>query len=456
MADKSSKKTTTADETSTAAPTPTPAATPAAPRPDHEAPSGADFYQIHSTQLEQAFKVANTPERVRTILRQPKNELITNFPVRMDDGSYRLFKGYRIQHNNILGPFKGGLRYHWNVSLDEVKALAAIMTYKCALLEVPFGGGKGGIKVDAHTLSRDEMERVTRRFTHALGNNIGPDYDIPAPDMGTNSQVMNWMMDTYINTVNTSQKNANLAIVTGKTLSAGGTLGRTKATGQGIVYCIQEWAAERGFDLDGATIAIQGFGNVGSHSAHILSKHGCVLTAVNDHTGTIINPQGINPRKLMEWVEKHGGVKGYPGAESVSRDAFWAAEADIFIPAALELQITPEIARTIKTRVIVEGANGPSHLGVDEILEGRGIDMLPDLLANAGGVVVSYFEWIQNKRFESWDLEEVDAKLLARMKKAYQGVRKFAAEHGCTRRQAALALAINRIARVYDDRGIFP
>lgn len=423
---------------------------------DTNSPSGMQFYEILSMQLAKAFQIGEAPEAVQTILRQPKNEIIINFPVRMDDGTFRLFKGYRIQHNNIRGPFKGGLRYHQDVSLDEVKALAALMTYKCSLLDIPFGGSKGGIKMDPSTLSRAELERVTRRFTHALGNNIGPDYDIPAPDMGTNGQTMVWMMDTYMNSINVLQKNALRTIVTGKTVVAGGTVGRNKATGQGVVYCIEEWAKDREFDLDGCTFSVQGFGNVGSHAASILGKLGGVLLTVNDHTGSIHNPEGINPRKLAEWVAEHRSIKGYPGAREVSKDDFWATPVDIVIPAALELQVTAQVAETLQCKVIVEGANGPTTAEADEILARRGIDVLPDLLANAGGVVVSYFEWLQNKRAESWELEDVDARLLHMMKKAYHNVTHLARHKNCSMRTAALAIAVDRIARIYGERGIFP
>ncbi|MEO1272958.1 MAG: Glu/Leu/Phe/Val dehydrogenase, partial [Myxococcota bacterium] len=260
------------------------------------------FYGVHKRQLNEAFQTANCREPALTILAEPKNEIIMNFPVRMDNGEYRLFKGYRIQHNNLLGPYKGGIRYHHSVHLTEVKALAALMTYKCSLLDIPFGGAKGGITINPRQHSRQELERVTRRFTHHLGNNIGPEYDIPAPDMGTSSQTMVWMMDTYMNTLSASNKNALRHIVTGKSLLSGGSLGREKATGQGVVYCIQEWAKERDFNLDGATVSIQGFGNVGSNTALILAKLGVSVVAVNDHTGSIVNPEGINAHKLRVWL----------------------------------------------------------------------------------------------------------------------------------------------------------
>ena len=270
-------------------------------------------YEVALAQLDKAARVAGTSPAVRDILSQPKNELIVNFPVRMDSGEYQMFKGYRVQHNNILGPYKGGIRYHEQVSLDEVKALASWMTYKCALHDIPFGGGKGGIKFMPRQHSQAELERITRRFTHALGSNIGPEYDIPAPDVGTNGQIMVWMMDTYMNVVGFTDKNANRRVVTGKTVTSGGSLGRETATGQGIVHCITEWARDRRFNLNGATYIVQGFGNVGSNAAKILARTGASLVAVGDWKGYIANPDGINPHKLTEHVQKTGSVAGYPG-----------------------------------------------------------------------------------------------------------------------------------------------
>ena len=377
------------------------------------------FYEIHLAQLERAYGSIAIEPHVRTILSEPKNEIIVNFPVRMDDGHFKLFTGYRIQHNNIRGPYKGGIRYHHDVTLGEVKALSALMTYKCALLDVPFGGAKGGVRANTSELSTTELERITRRFTHDLGNNIGPEYDIPAPDMGTNSQIMVWMMDTYMNTHNLIDKNAQKRIVTGKSLMSGGSRGREKATGQGCVYVLQEWAEERGFRLDGCSFIVQGFGNVGSHAAMILSKLGGVLVGVQDHTGSLHNPEGMNPRKLSEHVRQNGGIAGYRGGESCSGEDFWKLECDVCIPAALELQVTEKVARGLKARVVVEAANGPTTLPAERALEERGIEVLPDVLANAGGVVVSYFEWIQNKRSESWQLEEVDERLHFMMRRAF-------------------------------------
>ncbi len=413
-------------------------------------------FEVAQHQLYRGAEVIQLDPSVRTILSQPKNELIVNFPVRMDNGEYRLFKGYRIQHNNLMGPYKGGIRYHHEVSLDEVKALASWMTWKCALLEIPFGGAKGGIKFDPRDHSQAELERITRRFTHALGSNIGPDYDIPAPDMGTNSQTMVWMMDTYMNSTLQSNKNAMRGVVTGKSVTSGGSLGREKATGQGLVFAIENWAEETGFNLDGATYSLQGFGNVGSFAARILSRHGAVLVSVQDHTGAIRNSEGIHPKRLVNYVAKNGGVAGYPGAEAVDRDAFFGTPVDIFIPAALQMQITAETAPLMSTKLVVEGANGPTDLEGERILLEKGVTFLPDILANAGGVTVSYFEWLQNRRAEQWSEDDVDARLRAMMQRAYNTMRRIRIEKSTDNRTACYAHALNRIQAVYHERGIFP
>lgn len=421
-----------------------------------ESSKAPDFFQTHLSQFHRAVNQVDVLPHVSLILSEPKNEIIVNFPVMMDDGAYKLFTGYRIQHNNILGPYKGGIRFHHDVTLQEVKALAAIMTYKCALLDVPFGGAKGGVALNVHNHSPAELQKITRRFTHDLGNNIGPEYDIPAPDVGTNSQVMVWMMDTYMNMHNLSDKNAQRRIVTGKSLASGGSRGREKATGQGVVYAIQEWAEETGFRIDGSTYIMQGFGNVGSHAAGILSKLGASLTAVMDHTGCIINEEGLNVRKLADHVKTTGGVAGYSNSTVITPDEFWSTKCDICIPAALELQIDADVASKMNCKLVVEGANGPTTLAGEQVFFEKGIDVLPDLYANAGGVVVSYFEWVQNKRSESWQLQEIDERLLFMMRRAYHEMRSFARERSCDNRTAAYAVGIQRINSVYAERGIFP
>ena len=415
-----------------------------------------EFFKVVQNYLEEAAKIADVTPYISTILSQPKNEIIVNFPVKMDDGSIRLFKGYRIQHNNLLGPYKGGIRYHESVTLDDVKALAAMMTWKCALMNLPLGGGKGGIKFNPSQVSRDELQRITRRFIHALGSNIGPETDIPAPDVGTDAKTMAWAMDTYMNTVGQLSKQAVKGVVTGKPVASGGTLGREKATGQGVVHCITEWAEEKDFNLGGSTLIVQGFGNVGSHAAVILSKLGVSTIAVGDHTGYMYNPEGFNPHKLQDWVKKNRSIAGYPGGKPISREEFFRIKADLFIPAALEAQIGADEARDIQVRLVAEGANGPCTPEGEKILLDRGIDIIPDVLANAGGVTVSYYEWVQNKRSESWTLEEVDSRLEKAMKKAYREVVEMSRQKKCSLRVAAYAVALLRIAAAYGEREIFP
>jgi glutamate dehydrogenase (NAD(P)+) len=415
-----------------------------------------DFFKVIQDYLDRAAKTISLEPYVRTILSQPKNELIVNFPVRMDNGEVRLFKGYRVQHNNLLGPFKGGMRFHPTVTLDDVKALAAMMTWKSALMRLPFGGGKGGIKFDPHSVSKHELQKITRRFTHALGANIGPDYDIPAPDVGTNGQTMAWMMDTYSNMVGSYQKQSMKGVVTGKPVASGGTLGRAKATGQGMVFCIVEWAKQTGFNLEGSTMTVQGFGNVGSNCAVILSKLGVSTIAVGDHTGYMYNPEGFNAHKLQDYVEEHGSIAGYPGGKAITREEFFATKCDIFAPSALENQIGEAEAKALQCKLVVEGANGPTNPAGERILQERGIDILPDVLANSGGVTVSYYEWVQNKRSESWTEEEVDAKLERAMTRAFREVSDFSRTKKVDMRIAAYALALQRIEAVYKEREIFP
>ena len=415
-----------------------------------------NLFEVVKEQLAKGAEAVKLEPDIAAILSQPKNELIINFPVRLTSGETRMFKGYRVQHNNILGPYKGGMRYHQDVYLDECKALASWMTWKCALAGLPYGGGKGGLKFNPKDYNKDDLERITRRFTHALGSNIGPEYDIPAPDMGTNAQTMDWMMDTYVNINSSQDRQAIKRVVTGKSIICGGSLGREAATGQGVVYCIQEWAHARRFSLDGSTLAIQGFGNVGGSTARILARMGVTLTTVGDHTGYFVNPEGFNPHKLTEHVKRTNGLEGYPGGKRISREEFFAAEVDIFVPAALELQIGLAEAKEIRAKVVVEGANGPTDTEGDRILAERGIDVVPDILANSGGVIVSYFEWLQNKRSESWDLEEVMTKLERKMRRNYQNVMDKARDLKCDPRTASYAIALEKLRAVYRARGVWP
>jgi glutamate dehydrogenase (NAD(P)+) len=415
-----------------------------------------NLFEIANAQIDRAYDVVDVEPRVRAILSHPKNELIINFPVRLDDGEYHIFKGYRVQHNNLLGPYKGGMRYHHEANLDEMKALASWMTYKSALHDIPFGGAKGGIKCDPHSLSEGELQRITRRFTHALGSNIGPEWDIPAPDVGTNGRVMVWMMDTYMNIVGQHSKNAVRRVVTGKTIASGGSYGRAEATGQGVVHCIEEWSRDNQLGLDGASFTVQGFGNVGSHCARLLTKLGAVMVGVGDWRGYIANPEGINPHKLGEHVARTGSVIEYVNASPITRDEFFALETDIFVPAALELEIGAAEARALKCKLVVEGANGPTYPEADKILAERGIDVIPDILANSGGLVVSYYEWLQNKRSERWDKHEVLARLERRMQRSYHQVRSFATKRKTDMRTACYAIGLERLQTSYSERGIFP
>jgi len=419
--------------------------------------TGNSLFATALDQLNRGAEIIDLPGDLRSILSQPKNEIIVNFPVLMNDGSYRVFRGYRIQHSNLLGPYKGGVRFHPMVDLDEVKALATWMTWKSALCDIPFGGAKGGISFDPTALEADELERVVRRFTHALGTNIGPDHDIPAPDLGSNAQSMVWMMDTYANSTGATERQNVKRIVTGKTLETGGSPGREKATGQGVVFCLQHWADEVGFDLVGATVSIQGFGNVGSATGRILQVHGARLVAVADHAGAITDEDGIDAFELADWVREHGSVAGFPKAMWIDDEDFWSVPADILVPAALENQVTAANVGRIQARVVVEAANGPTTLEAEKILEQRGIDVLPDILVNAGGVVVSYFEWLQNRSAQRWDLEDVDFKLREILWKACDEVVDIRSELKiASRRDAAYAVALRRLQVVYEQRGIFP
>ncbi|RMH74173.1 MAG: Glu/Leu/Phe/Val dehydrogenase [Gemmatimonadetes bacterium] len=419
----------------------------------------AEKLNVHEMALMQFHNAAdaiNLSADIRRILEKPMNQFKVNFPVKMDDGHIQVFQGYRMQHNNVLGPFKGGLRYHPTVNTAESIALAMWMTWKSALVDIPFGGAKGGIQIDPSQYSKGEIERVTRRFTYALGQTIGPEFDIPAPDVNTNAQTMAWILDTYLLTVPPHERHAHIHVVTGKPLGSGGSEGRDKATGQGVVYLIEEWANDRAFPLKNATYMVQGFGNVGSWSARLLKPFGAKMVAVQDHTGSIRNYKGIDPDDLYQYVQSTGGVKDYPQAEAIDPDDFFASEADIFIPAALSEVITEDIAPKLKVKLVAEGANGPTTPHGDRILREHGVSVIPDVLCNAGGVTVSYFEWLQNKRSEFWDIEEVDMKLRRRLTKAYRHITNIAKQHDCDLRTGAYIAALLRIENTYKHRGIFP
>lgn len=416
----------------------------------------ASVYENVTRQFDKAADLMGLDPEIRKILSKTTNEIIVNFPVTMDDGRLEMFRGYRVQHNNALGPYKGGLRFHPAVDIDEVRALATWMTWKSAIIDIPFGGAKGGIQFDPGDYSTRELERISRRFTFALGSNIGPEYDIPAPDVNTNAQIMAWILDTYLSMMPPLERNRSLHVVTGKPIESGGSVGRDKATGQGVVFFIEQWARDQEFDLTGATYTVQGFGNVGSWAARLMKPHGAKLIAVEDATGAAFSPDGIDPDDLTSYVGKHRGIAGYPGATPIDHEAFLSTQADILIPAALENQITAQTAPLVNVKLVAEGANGPTDPDGDAILQEKGIDVLPDILCNAGGVAVSYFEWLQNKRSEFWDLEEVDAKLHKKMVCAYERVRDAAQAYDTDWRTAAYIIAFSRLGRVYKERGIFP
>ena len=418
--------------------------------------SQVNLFDMVTARYEKAAKVMKLDVEIQKILGRPMNEIIVNFPVVMDDGKIQVFTGYRVQHNNVLGPFKGGLRYHPQVNIDEVRALAAWMTWKCAIVDLPYGGAKGGIQIDPKAYSLKELEHITRRFTYALGDSIGPDYDIPAPDVNTNPQIMAWILDTYLSTVPPQERLRSIHVVTGKPVEAGGSLGRNKATGQGIVYTIERWAQKKKFDLKGASFFVQGFGNVGSWAARILCQHGSKLLAVQDHTGSIFNKDGIDPEELQAYVEANGGIKGFKKATEVSHETFLSTKADIFIPAALESQITKKTAPLLNVKLVAEGANGPTDIEGDDVLFSKGIELIPDVLCNAGGVCVSYFEWLQNKRSEFWDLDDVDHKLKRRMVDAFDRVDEIAKKFNTDTRTASYIVALQKLEFVYKKRGIFP
>lgn len=414
---------------------------------------------LHQMALDQFCRAADlidlNPDH-RQVLSHAKNEIIVNFPVRLDDRSTKVFTGYRIQHNNTLGPFKGGLRFHPDVNLDEVKALAAWMTFKTALVGIPFGGAKGGVTINPYDYSTEEMSNVVRSFTHALGANIGPDHDIPAPDMGTNSQTMDWVMDTYANISPPGYRHSVKGVVTGKSVACGGSVGREAATGLGVLYSLRHWCGETDQRLDSLSIAVQGFGNVGSHFAEMAADAGCTIKAIGDHTGAIRSDAGIDIAKLRAWVEDHGGVAGFPAADEISADGLFRAPVDVFVPAALENQVTTERATTMKARLVVEAANGPTTAGGERVLAARGIEVMPDILANAGGVVSSYFEWLQNKSSRTWSLGDLDDRFREIVWKAHDQVIDTKREIGCSRRDAAYVVAVRRLSEVLERRGVFP
>jgi glutamate dehydrogenase (NAD(P)+) len=409
-------------------------------------------WAVAQQQFDLAAERLDLEDGMRRVLREPRRELTVHFPVKMDDGSVRVFTGFRVQHNLGRGPAKGGIRYHQNVSLDEVKALAMWMTWKCAVVGIPFGGGKGGVIVDPKQLSKKELEALTRRFFTEIEVLVGPEKDIPAPDVNTNAQVMAWMMDTYSMHMGYTVP----GVVTGKPISLGGSEGRNEATARGTVYCIIEAARHLGLELNKSKVAIQGFGNAGSIAATLITAEKATVVAVSDSTGGIHNPNGLEIPKVIAWKQEHGTVQGFPGAKDISNAEILEVECDILIPAALENQITDRNAGNIKARLIAEAANGPTTPEADEILWKAGKFMIPDILCNAGGVTVSYFEWVQDLNRDHWSETEVNEKLKGIMVKAFQETLTIARREQCYMRTAAYLLAVERVADATQMRGLYP
>ena len=385
-------------------------------------------------------------------LRRPKRVLIVDVPIELDDGSVAHFEGYRVQHNLSRGPGKGGVRFHQDVTLDEVMALAAWMTVKNAAVNLPYGGAKGGIRVDPRMLSRGELERLTRRYTSEIGVIIGPERDIPAPDVNTSSQIMAWMMDTYsMNTGSTAT-----GVVTGKPITLGGSLGRVRATGHGVFLAGALAATKLGVSLQGARVAVQGFGNVGGVAAELFVAHGARIVAVQDHTGTVYRSGGLDLVALAKHVAEHRGVAEFRDADSIGTEDFWQLECDVVVPAALEGQLTPERASRMRARLVVEGANGPTTPEADEILEQQGVTVVPDVIANAGGVIVSYFEWVQDFSSWFWTEAEINTHLDRILSTAFDAVWERHESLGVSLRTAAFVVGCSRVLQAREQRGLYP
>ena len=438
----------------------TPAAASAAAAADHGAHALPSYLQAdklgpwgnYLQQVDRVIPHLGSLARWAETLKRPKRVLIVDVPILMDNGTVAHFEGYRVQHNISRGPGKGGVRFHQDVTLPEVMALAAWMSIKNAAVNVPYGGAKGGIRVDPKNLSLGELERMTRRYTSEIGIIIGPNKDIPAPDLNTNEQIMAWMMDTYsMNTGTTAT-----GVVTGKPVDLGGSLGRREATGRGVFTVGSEAAKHINLDISGARVAVQGFGNVGGVAGKLFAEAGASVVAVQDHGGTIYREAGLDVPSLLKHVEAHGSVAGFAEAEVIAPDSFWDVDCDILIPAALEQQITSANAGRIKARMVIEGANGPTTPAADDILQERNVLVLPDVIANAGGVTVSYFEWVQDFSSFFWDEEEINARLVKIMKHAFASVWAVSQDQKVSLRTATFIVACKRILHTRELRGLYP
>ncbi len=409
-------------------------------------------WAVAQRQFDLAAEKLGLDPGMRKVLREPRRELTVHFPVHMDDGTVQVFTGYRVQHNLGRGPAKGGIRYHQDVTLDEVKALAMWMTWKCAVVGIPYGGGKGGVIVDPKKLSMKELEGLSRRYFTEISVLIGPERDIPAPDVNTTPQIMSWFMDTYSMHVGYTVP----GVVTGKPISLGGSEGRNEATARGCVYTIVDAAPLVGIDLKKATVAVQGYGNAGAIAAHLMAAEGSTVVAVSDSMGGIHNPAGLDPDKVLSWKKEHGTVVGYPGATEISNEDLLEVQCDILIPAALENQITARNAGRIKAKLIAEAANGPTTPEADEILYNNGVFLIPDILCNAGGVTVSYFEWVQDLNRDHWSEAVVNAKLKEIMDRAFGETVAVSQREKVNMRTAAYLLAVKRVSDTTALRGIYP
>ncbi|GCE47766.1 glutamate dehydrogenase (NAD(P)+) [Thermosporothrix hazakensis] len=409
-------------------------------------------YEMAVAQFDEAAERLGLSQAMRAILRKPKRELIVNFPVRMDNGDVEMFTGYRVQHNINRGPAKGGIRFSPEVSLDEVRALAMWMTWKCAVVGIPYGGAKGGVICDPHKMSMAEIERLTRRYATEISILIGPDSDIPAPDMNTNPQVMAWIMDTY----SMHQGYSVPAVITGKPLAIGGSEGRLEATARGVQVVALEAMQDMNMQPEKCRVVIQGFGNVGGIAARLLHESGCKVIGISDISGGLYNPDGIDIPKATRFSREHGGLRGFPEAEEITNAELLTLPCDVLIPAALENQITGHNAAQINTRLIIEAANGPTTPEADAILNERGITVVPDILANAGGVTVSYFEWVQDLQRFFWAEDEINMRLEKIMKRSYQAVKAKAEEQRTNLRMGAYLLAVARVAEATEIRGVYP
>ena len=410
------------------------------------------LFQVAQTQLEMAAKILKLEANILEMLKYPKRILKVNIPVEMDDGRIQMFEGYRVQYNDMRGPCKGGVRYHPDVSEDEVTALAAWMTWKCAVLNIPYGGAKGGIVCDPTQMSQNELQRLTRRYTATIMPILGPNVDIPAPDVYTGTKEMAWIMDTYSVFKGYSEPGA----VTGKSPSIGGSMGRREATGRGVSLAVREMAGKLRLPLKGLKVAVQGFGNVGSVTADLLFRMGCSVVAASDVTGGVYDPSGLDMPALLAHAGKHRVIKGFAAKEVITNQELLTLPVDVLIPAALEKQITEENAHLVKAKFVTEAANGPTTLEADAALEKRKIWIVPDILANAGGVVVSYFEWVQARNAYFWSEKEVNDKLEGMMVKAFNDVWAMAEKHKVNLRVAAYMLAVSRVAEAFRERELFP